>query len=80
MKINFNCLEEVEILFKRENRVVNFIRRFGNMWNMYRFDYLRISEGNRDFWKIVYRIIDVNIGKFFNKVFFCYCKKVRREY
>ncbi len=59
----------------RESRKENLVRRYGNLWDLPKFDYPRKSNKGDYTWVIADRLIQVNLGVNVNKVYSEFCKK-----
>lgn len=66
-------MKEENLPFK-ESRKENLTRRFGNLWNLFKFEYPRRSDKSQYPWVIADRLIRSNIGRNVDKVFSKFCK------
>jgi len=78
MWINNNFDKYDELPFK-ESRFQYITRKYGNMYNLKCFDHSWRTDEYAPY-KILYRILDNNIGKSFDLAFSYYCKKVDSQY
>lgn len=70
-------IEKLENLPFRENRAANLIKRYGNMYNIHKFDHTSHRSDKSLFpWVIAKRIINNNIGKSFDMAYHYFCTKV----
>jgi hypothetical protein len=73
-----NDIEELDNLHLRENRGSNLVRRFGNLWNLPKFDHSwRRSDKTQYPWVKARFIIKKFIGKNYDKAFSAYCEIVK---
>ena len=79
MKISHNT--KLDKLPFKENRAMNITRRFGDMYNLKKFDYpAGNSERSKDPWVIAGRVVKSYKGKQFDKAFSYYCSLVDFQY
>lgn len=70
-------IEKLENLPKRQSRREFLTERYGDMWDLKRFDHPWYRSDNNDLcWVKAERIIKKYMGKSFDKAFSEYCKKV----
>ena len=71
-------LDELEKLPKRESRKAYLTRKYGDMWDLPRFDHPWYRSNKSDLAYVkAQRVIKKFFGKSFNKAFSYYCKLVQ---
>jgi len=77
MWINLNYDKYDELPYK-ESRYKYITRKYGNMYNISKFDHPWMRYSNS--YKLVFRILNNNINKSFDLAFSYYCKKVDKQH
>jgi hypothetical protein len=77
MRINLNQLENFEEAPIKLGRKGYITEKFGNMWDLKRFDYHRLSRKENNYWIIKDRIFKEFLGKSVDEAYSKYCKKVK---
>jgi len=74
-----HLLDNLENLPKRESRKDYLTRKYGDMWDLKKFDHPHYRSENSDYpWVKAERVIKKFIGKQFDKAFSYYCKQVEQ--
>jgi len=77
MRINLNQLENFEEAPIKLGRKGYITEKFGNMWDLRRFDYHKLSLKEDNYWVIKERIIKEFLGKSVDEAYSKYCKYVK---
>ena len=74
-----NNIEKLENVPKRESRKEYITRKYGDFWNLRRFESHYISDKNDNPWHIISTILKGSIGKNIDKVYSKVCKAIRSQ-
>lgn len=71
-------IDKLENLPKKESRKEYITRKYGDMWNLRRFDHPWSRSDSNDYpWVKANRVIKKYLGRSFDKAFSEYCRKVK---